>query len=134
MNNYSYECTPTESSKRGALLYIDKNVRYRSRSDPTLYKCKEIESCFIEIIESKKKNTILGCIYKHSNVSVGKLTNDFLEHLLEKVSFEKKEVNFMGDFNINLLNCNTDKNTCDYMDILYSHVFFYNKIPNANYS
>ena len=30
----------------------------------------------------------------------------------------------MGDFNINLLNCNIDRNTSDYMDILYSHDFF----------
>ena len=51
--------------------YIDKNLRYRSRNDLTLYKSKEIESSFIEIIEPKKKNTIVGCIYKHPNVSVG---------------------------------------------------------------
>ena len=89
MNNYSYEYTPTESSKGGTLLYIDKNLRYRSRSDLTLYKSKEIESSFIEIIEPKKKNTIVGCIYKHPNVSVGEFTNDFLERLLEKLSFEK---------------------------------------------
>ena len=29
----------------------------------------------------------------------------------------------MGDFNINL-NCNIDKNTSDYEDMLYSHAFF----------
>ena len=30
----------------------------------------------------------------------------------------------MGDFNINLLNCNIDKNTSDYLDILYFHAFY----------
>ena len=35
----------------------------------------------------------------------------------------------MGDFNINLLNCNIDKNTSDYVDILYSHAFF----PTINF-
>ena len=30
----------------------------------------------------------------------------------------------MGNFNINLLNCNIDKNTIDYVDILHSHAFF----------
>ena len=65
MNNYSYEYTPTESSKGGTLLCINKNLRYRSRSDLTFYKSKEIESSFIEIILSKKKHTIVGCIYKH---------------------------------------------------------------------
>ena len=135
MKNYLYEYSPTQPSKRGTLLYIDKNLRYRSRSDLTLYKSKEIESSFIEILESKKKNTIVGCIYKHPNVPVGEFTNDFLEPLLEKLSFEKKEVILIGDFNINLLNCNIDKNTSDYVDMLYSRAFLsYNKLPNANYS
>ena len=35
MNNYLYEYTPTESSKGRTLLYIDENLRYRSRSDLT---------------------------------------------------------------------------------------------------
>ena len=30
----------------------------------------------------------------------------------------------MGDFNINLLNCNTDKDSSDYIDALYSHSFY----------
>ena len=54
---------------------------------------------------------------------MGELTNDFLERLLEKFSFEKKEVILMGKFNKNL-NCNIDKNTSDYEDILYYHAFF----------
>ena len=72
------------------LLYIDKNLRYRSRSDLTLYKSKEIESSFMQILESKKKNTIVGCIYKHPNFSAGEFTNGFLEPLLEKLSFKKR--------------------------------------------
>ena len=89
MSNYSYEYTPTETSKGMTLLYIDKNLRYRSRRELTLYKSKEIESSFIEIIESKKKNTIVVCIYKQPNVSVGEFTNGFLEPLLVKLSFKK---------------------------------------------
>ena len=123
MNNYSYEYTSTGSSKLGTLLYIDKNLRYRSRNGLTLYISKETESSFIEIIEPKKKNTIVGCIYKHPNVYVGEFTNDFLEPLLQKLSFEKKEVILMGGFNINLLNCNIDKGISDYVDTLYSHAF-----------
>ena len=48
MTNYSYEYTPTESSKRWVLLYTDKNLRsYRLKSDLTLYKSKEIQPSFI---------------------------------------------------------------------------------------
>ena len=60
--------------------------------------------------------------------------NDFLEPLLEKLSFEKKEVILMGDFNINLPNCNINKNTSDYVDTLYSCAFFPTiNPPNVNY-
>ena len=30
----------------------------------------------------------------------------------------------MGDFNMNLLNCDTDKDTSDYIDTLFSHSFY----------
>ena len=50
-----YEYTPTESSKGGTLLYIDKSLKYKLRKDLNLNKPKEIESTFIEIIETKKK-------------------------------------------------------------------------------
>ena len=50
--------------------------------------------------------------------------NDYLQLLLIKLSFEKEEVISMGKFNINLLNCNTDKDTSDYIDTLYSHLFY----------
>ena len=68
---------------------------------------------------------IVGCIYKHPNVSVCEFTNDFLEPLLEKLSFKQKEVILMGDFNINLLNCNIDKSIHQIMWTLYAPMLFF---------
>ena len=42
---------------------------------------------------------------------------------------KKKEVILIGHLNINLLNCNTDKDTSDYIDTLYSHSFY----PTINF-
>ena len=39
--------------------------------------------------------------------------------LLEKLSREKKEIILMGDFNINILNCDSDKDTADFVDTIY---------------
>ena len=69
-----------------------------------MYKSKELESVFIEIINKKGKNTIAGCIYKHPKLATDEFNNRFLSRMLEKVSFENKEVYIMGDFNKNLLN------------------------------
>ena len=83
-------------------------------------KTKEFESSFIEIQNKNRKNTIVGCIYKHPNMSISEFMSDFLEPLLTKMSFEKKEFILLGDYNINLLNCDSDKNMCDFLELMLS--------------
>ena len=39
--------------------------------------------------------------------------------LLEKFSREKKEIIMMGGFNINILNCDSGKDTADFVDTIY---------------
>ena len=75
---------------------------------------KELESSFIELENKNRKNTIVGCIYKHPNMAITEFISDFLEPFLTKIYFEKKEVVLLGDYNINLLNCDRDKNTSDF--------------------
>ena len=65
IDHYICEYTPTESSKGDTLLYIDKLLKYKLSKDLNLNKPKESESILLEIIETKKKKTVVGCIYKH---------------------------------------------------------------------
>ena len=37
--------------------------------------------------------------------------------------FQKKEVALLWDYNINLLNCDSDKNTCDFPELMLSFSF-----------
>ena len=121
LKDYTFEWTPTAASKGGTLIYIDNKLRYKTRNDLKLYKEREIESTFLEIIEpNNKKSKIIGCIYKHPIVPVTEFTNDYLGPLLEKISCEKKEIILMGYFNINMLNCDSDKGTADFVDIIYA--------------
>ena len=62
LQNYTYELTSPESSKLGTLIYVNQNVKYKIREDLKLYKSKEIESTFLEIIENNQKNVIVGCL------------------------------------------------------------------------
>ena len=52
LENYVYESTPTESSKGGTMLYVDKQLTCRLRKDLMMYKSKEIESTFIELFNN----------------------------------------------------------------------------------
>ena len=58
MNKYSYEYTPTESSKGGTLLYIDRNLRDRSRSDLTLYNLKKLNHLSQKSLSQKRKTQL----------------------------------------------------------------------------
>ena len=69
-----------------------------------MYKSKELESIFIEIIKKEGKNTIAGYIYNHPKLSVNGFSDQSSSPMPEKISFENKEVYLIGDFNINLLN------------------------------
>ena len=36
LNNYTFEFTPTNSTKEGTLTYIEKDLRYKTRNDLNL--------------------------------------------------------------------------------------------------
>ena len=61
LNNYTFEFTPTDSTKEGTLIYIEKDLRYKTRNDLNLYREKEIESNIIEA-NLRNKNKIISCI------------------------------------------------------------------------
>ena len=73
--NYVYEHTPAESGKGGTFLYIDKNIKYKLRNDLNIYEKKMVESTFIEVLNKKQKNTIIGCVYKHPKHTISDFAN-----------------------------------------------------------
>ena len=56
-------------------------------------------------------------------MSITEFLTDFLEPLLKKLSFEKKEIILLGDYNINLLNFDKDKSTSEFLESMLSHSF-----------
>ena len=86
-----------------------------------MYKKRELESSFVEITISKKKSIICGCIYKHPSMDIKEFIDDHLNIELEKNSKEKSNIFLMGDFNINLLNINSDKKVTEFFDNMVSN-------------
>ena len=111
--NYQIEFTAPKSLKGGTLLYISNNHTYKVRKDLIIYKEKELESTFIEIINLNKnaKNIIVGCIYKHPKMSVSEFSDIYMREIFHKISFENKNVMLLGDYNIDLIKCDTHKET-----------------------
>ena len=103
LKKYSFESNPTKSSADGTFLYISNRLSYKPRFYLNIIKKNQVQSTFIEIINTKKANTVVGCIYKHPNIDVIEF-NNHLNQMLEKVSQEQKQIFLLGDFNITLLN------------------------------
>ena len=95
-------------------------MSYKPQTDLNMYEKNELESTFIEIINSKKSNIVVGCVYKHPNMDVLDF-NSLINQLLDKISNEQKQFFLLGDFNINLLNYTEHQPTNEFLDSLASN-------------
>ena len=111
LNNYSFEFTPTETYAGGTLLYIANHLSYKCCNDLNVYIKNELESTFIEIVNPKKSDIIVGVIYRHPSMDLTDFNCNYLNQLLQNISKEKKSIFLLGDFNVNLLNYNEHNQT-----------------------
>ena len=126
LEGYTSYQTPTEGDKGGVSLYISKKLKCKRRNDleSIIYKTKELESVFIELImnNKKKKNIIIGCIYRHPNMEIAEFNDYFINPLMNKLSKENKTFFLLGDFNIDLLKIDIENNITNFFDILTSNL------------
>ena len=76
LSNYSFDHSRTESSAGDTFLYIANHLSYKSRSELNIYKKFELESSFVEIMNPKKSNIIVGTIYRHPKIDVAKINQE----------------------------------------------------------
>ena len=119
-NGYNLEHTPAETSCGDSLLYVKNKQNYISRKDLNIYKKNELESAFIEILTSSGKNIIAGCIYRHSCMHPSEFNDIYLKDLLENLLHKNKTIVILGDFNIDLLKYDTEKDSADFLDSMYA--------------
>ena len=65
----------------------------------------------------------MGIIYKHPSMPVNDFNDNYLSPVLHKLSTGNKSVIILGDFNVDLLKCDTDLNTSEYFNLLSSNNF-----------
>ena len=105
------------------VLYIRIHLSDKTRNDLNIYKSAELESTFIEIINHKKSNILVGCIYRHPVMDLNEFNDYYLNELLNKLSSENKSVILLGDFNVNLMKYDNHPSANEFLDSLPSHMF-----------
>ena len=113
--------TPTESTKGGVLVYVKNGIKFKPRNDLNAYKAKELESLFIEIINKKESNDIVGVIYRHPCMDEQEFINEHLRDITDKLSNEKKKIFIAGDFNFDLIKSSDHNDTFEFFDTMMSN-------------
>ena len=80
------------------------------------------ETLFIEIKNGKKKNMLVGSIYRHHS-TIEQFRTQYMDKTLNKLLKSKKIVALLGDFNVNLLDYSKHTSISDYYDNLSSFGF-----------
>ena len=122
LSNYQYENTPTAANKGGTLIYVSNKHIYKPRKDLEINDKAKIESTCIEIINTNGKNMIVGCVYKHHNISQEEF-NEVMVSLWRKINKENKACHITGDFNMDLLKIEKEKPISDYFYSMTNHNF-----------
>ena len=113
--NYSYE-----HGTGGTLLYIRNDLSYKTRNYLNIYKSAELESTFVEIINHKKSNILVGSIYRHPLMDLNEFNDYYLNKLLHKLSSENKSVILLGDFNVDLMKYDNHHSKYEFLDFYVS--------------
>ena len=109
----------------GVALYISDRFRNHKLRNDLVTQSLDFESLFVEI-ENCNTSILCGSIYRPPN---GNFINfiEILSDLLDRMAAENKKCYIMGDFNLNLLEYNTNNNVRE-MVSLFNSKYFYNTI------
>ena len=114
--------TPTEAKKGGVLMYVKEGINCKPRPDLNIYKQKELESYFVEVINANEKNTIVGVIYRHPCMCPQTFNNEYLKPLTARLGKENRSIYLAGDFNLDLLKTSNHTPTFDFLEIMMTQL------------
>ena len=118
---YSPYSTGTLSAKGGATIFVKNTHSITEREDLNI-QTKEYESIWVEI-NNKKKNIVIGCVYRHPHYKNLPDFSEYMSNAFSKLNKEKKEVYITGDFNLDLLQYETNNKCRDFYNLITSFGF-----------
>lgn len=122
LEGYTLQSQPRRDGKQGGGLgiYIQNDLVFKNRNELSVT-CVDLELMAIEIIRPKEKNIIIANIYRPPSGKVDQL-HDILSATLTNISREGKPIYILGDFNMNLLDYDTEPKVHNFLNIMYENL------------
>ena len=122
---HQYEGMTGETLKSGCGFFIANDLSYFVRryiSNSFYSVSSEFQALWIEIINKKGPNFVIGSVYRHPRKN-NKEFFDYLSEIFTKLQREKKVVIVAGDFNFNLLNHETNMEVDKFFTLMLSNFY-----------
>ena len=110
----------------GVSIYIHNSLIFKVHSNLCINSI-DIESLSIELSMDNKRNTFVNVLYRPPNGKI-ELFDTFLVKLPSSVQNANKDLHIAGDFNLNLLDHESNKKVHDFLNIIYRN----GMIPTIN--
>ena len=126
MKGYDSNFISRQNKRGGGVgIYVKNKYKYRLleqlSNSKQVYDSNTVESIFIEVENSRGKNTIVGCIYNPPGMKVDTF-NKYMTEIL--FTFKEKPAYLCGEFNINLLNYKTHNDTNEFYEVLTTQGYY----------
>ena len=96
----------------GVSIYIHNSLKFKERSDLAINN-KNIESLTLEILSEKTRNVLVNVLYRPPVGQYAQFEN-FLATFFSRTKSCNKNIHIAADFNLNLLDHNTNKKVQDF--------------------
>ena len=121
LDGFTLHSQASKSAAAGVVIYTSKSLNAFKRADLSITD-DEFKTVWVEIVNTKNKNILCCCIHRQPSSNPVR----FKEHLKSTSSHltrENKNIFLMGDFNINLLHCENNPDSNDFLQMFNFHFF-----------
>ena len=111
----------------GVGIFVNKHLKFTNLPEYSVFIDKVVETIFIEIAINKKKNIIIGSVYRLNSAYVNLTSSQQLEQftislnsIINQITAAGKTCYLLGDFNVDILKINQHKPSAEYVNSLFS--------------
>ena len=101
----------------GVSIYIHSSIKFKERPDLSIIS-KDIETLTLEILSDKTRNILVNVLCRFP-VGQYKQFENFLTTFFSITKSYDKDIHIAGDFNLILLDHDTNKKVQDFLNLLY---------------
>jgi len=111
----------------GVGIYVRSTIKFKILPEISVFVDRILESLFIEIVLDNNKIYTVGSVYRpgstHPTLTQTESFNEFsnlFANICDTITSNKHEVVVLGDFNIDVLQYNSNCRSANYVDLLFS--------------